>query len=186
MHRRQIWFAPGRDPDFKQYCQSSYIAPCALTNIIITSAALLMARLRSRDGKEMQSIYPHQRPLRIVASGTLFLTNTLSLPFQPTPASATRAHAVEKTRGGSASTVLSLLAQFSSVDAVLVASLGGNEDGRMILRDLEREGVNTRFCKIWDNYGVPSAWVLHAGESTRVSTRPMLSALHQLTRTRAP
>lgn len=76
----------------------------------------------------------------------------------------TRAHSVEKTRGGSASTLLSLLAQFSAVDAVLVASLGGNDDGKMILRDLDREGVNTRFCKIWANYGVPSAWVFQTGE----------------------
>jgi sugar/nucleoside kinase (ribokinase family) len=76
------------------------------------------------------------------------------------PSSVTRAHSVEKTRGGTASTLLSLLAQFSAVDAILVASLGGNDDGQMILRDLEREGVNTRFCKIWSNLGVPTAWVL--------------------------
>jgi len=121
-----------------------------------------MARLR--HGQDMQSISPVRRPLRIIASGTLFLTHTLSLPFHPTPSSVTRAHSVEKTRGGSASTVLSLLAQFSSVDAILVASLGGNDDGKMILRDLEREGVITRFCKLWANYGVPSAWVLQTGE----------------------
>lgn len=122
-----------------------------------------MARLR-RDGPDMQPISPVRRPLRIVASGTLFVTHTLSLPVHPTPSSVTRAHSVEKTRGGSASTLLSLLSQFPSVDAMLVASLGGNAEGKMILRDLEREGVNTRFCKIWDEYGVPSAWVLHAGE----------------------
>jgi len=121
-----------------------------------------MARLR--HGQEMLSISPVRRPLRIVASGTLFLTHTLSLPFHPTPSSVTRAHSVEKTRGGSASTLLSLLAQFSAVDAILVASLGGNDDGKMILRDLDREGVNTRFCKVWANYGVPSAWVLQTGE----------------------
>jgi hypothetical protein len=121
-----------------------------------------MARLR--HGQEMQTISPIRRPLRIVASGTLFLTHTLSLPFHPIPSSVTRAHSVEKTRGGSASTLLSLLAQFPVVDAMLVASLGGNDDGKMILRDLEREGVNTRFCKVWANYGVPSAWVLQTGE----------------------
>lgn len=122
-----------------------------------------MARLR-RDAPEIQPIMPVRRPLRIVASGTLFLTHTLSLPVHPTPGGAIRAHSVEKMRGGSAGTVLSILSQFSNVDSMLVASLGGNEEGKMILRDLDREGVNTRFCKIWENYGVPSAWVMHSGE----------------------
>jgi sugar/nucleoside kinase (ribokinase family) len=57
------------------------------------------------------------------------------------------------------------LAQFSSVEAVLVAPLGGNEEGRMVLRDLENEGVITQYCKIWRDAGVPSAWILHAGNS---------------------
>jgi hypothetical protein len=136
---------------------------CTLTTTTFWQSVLSsMARLR--HGQEMQTISPIRRPLRIIASGTLFLTHALSLPFHPTPSSVTRAHSVEKTRGGSASTLLSLLAQFSAVDAILVASLGGNDDGKMILRDLEREGVNTRFCKIWSNYGVPSAWVLQTGE----------------------
>jgi hypothetical protein len=136
---------------------------CTLTATTLWQSVLSsMARLR--HGQEMQTISPIRRPLRIVASGTLFLTHTLSLPFHPTPSSVTRAHSVDKTRGGSASTLLSLLAQFSAVDAILVASLSGNDDGKMILRDLEREGVNTRFCKIWSDYGVPSAWVLQTGE----------------------
>jgi hypothetical protein len=46
---------------------------------------------------------------------------------------------------------------------VLVAPLGGNEEGRMVLRDLENEGVITQYCKIWRDAGVPSAWILHAG-----------------------
>jgi hypothetical protein len=44
-----------------------------------------------------------------------------------------------------------------------VAPLGGNEEGRMVLRDLENEGVITQYCKIWRDAGVPSAWILHAG-----------------------
>jgi len=46
---------------------------------------------------------------------------------------------------------------------VLVAPLGGNEEGRMILKDLENERVITKYCKIWRDAGVPSAWVLHSG-----------------------
>ena len=35
----------------------------------------------------------------------------------------------------------------------------------MVLRDLENEGVITQYCKIWRDAGVPSAWILHAGNS---------------------
>lgn len=45
------------------------------------------------------------KSLRIVSSGTLFLMHTLYVPHHPAPSSAIRAHAVEKTRGGSANTV---------------------------------------------------------------------------------
>lgn len=124
----------------------------------------MMARLR-RDTQDTLTTSSDQRPLRIVACGTLFLTHTLSLPTYPEPSAVVRAHSVIRTRGGSASTCLTILAQFQSVEAILVAPLGGNEEGKIILRDLEQEGVSTRFCKIWDTAGVPSAWVLHAGKS---------------------
>ena len=103
------------------------------------------------------------RPLRLVASGTLFLTYHLALPSHPAPAAAVRAHAVRKSRGGSASSILAVAAQLPGVDAQLVAPLSGNEEGRAIARELERERVGTRFCKIWKAAGVPTAWVLHAG-----------------------
>lgn len=105
-----------------------------------------------------------QRPLRVVACGTLFLTHTLSLASHPEPAAVVRAHSVARTRGGSASTCLSILAQFPGVEAMLVAPLGGNEEGKMVISDLEQERVSTKYCKVWDQSGVPSAWVLHAGE----------------------
>jgi len=35
----------------------------------------------------------------------------------------------------------------------------------MIMRDLENEGVVTKFCKIWKDTGVPNSWVLHSGLS---------------------
>ncbi|KAJ7756461.1 hypothetical protein DFH07DRAFT_742829 [Mycena maculata] len=122
------------------------------------------------------------RPLRIVASGTLFLTHTLSLPTHPAPSTVVRAHSVTKTRGGSASTLLSLLAQFSRVEAILVAPLGGSDEGKMILRDLEREGVTTRYCKVVKGAGVPSAWVLESAEnSTRtvVNHNPLPDITHE-------
>ncbi|EEB91485.1 hypothetical protein MPER_10146, partial [Moniliophthora perniciosa FA553] len=89
-----------------------------------------MAKLR-KESQDTQ-YFPSTRPLHIIAS-------------------------VKKTRGGSASAILSLFAQFPGVEAALVASLGGNEDGRMLINDLEKEGVTTRFCKVWPNAGVPSA-----------------------------
>lgn len=116
---------------------------------------------RASDGLAPTSL--SSKPLRVVASGTLFHTHTLSLPSHPAPSTVVRAHSVSKTRGGSASTLSSLLAQFPGVEAMLVAPLGGNEEGKVVKADLEKEGVNTRFCKVWKGLGVPSAWVLHSG-----------------------
>ncbi|KAH9931749.1 hypothetical protein B0H21DRAFT_699790 [Amylocystis lapponica] len=138
-----------------------------------------MARLR-RDTQDTVPVL--QRPLRIVASGTLFLTHTLSLPTHPEPSAVVRAQSVTRSRGGTASTCLAILAQFSSVEAMLVASLGGNEEGKMIIRELEKERVSTRFCKIWDDAGVPSAWVLCAGDTdTRavINNNPLPDITHE-------
>ncbi|KAG6817691.1 hypothetical protein H0H87_005450 [Tephrocybe sp. NHM501043] len=140
-----------------------------------------MAKLR-RETHDTTPIQPQTRPLRIVASGTLFLTHTLSLPNYPTPSSAVRAHSVEKRRGGSTNALLSLLAQFRSVSAVLVAPLSGNEEGQMIIKDLDNEGVITRYCKIWKDFGVPSAWVLHSKDNntrTVVNHNPLPDITHE-------
>lgn len=66
-----------------------------------------MTKLRRRsDAQEIANFAsPHAKPLRIVASGTLFLTHTLSIPSHPAPSTVVRAHSVEKARGGSANTV---------------------------------------------------------------------------------
>ncbi|KAJ7170708.1 hypothetical protein C8R43DRAFT_980585 [Mycena crocata] len=139
-----------------------------------------MAKLR-RDSRDTVATVPG-RSLRIVASGTLFVTHTLNLPSHPAPSTVVRAHSVTKTRGGSASTLLSVLAQFSRVEAFLVAPLGGNEEGKMILRELEREGVTTRYCKIWKGAGVPSAWVLESAENntrTVVNHNPLPDITHE-------
>ncbi|KAK7696411.1 hypothetical protein QCA50_001068 [Cerrena zonata] len=137
---------------------------------------------RSRKDTQETLPLPLQRPLRVVASGTLFLTHTLALPSHPEPSSAIRAHSVTRARGGSASTCLSILAQFPNVDAMLVAPLGGNDEGQMVIRDLESERVSTRFCKIWENAGVPSAWVLHADDTdtkTVINNNPLPDITHE-------
>lgn len=103
------------------------------------------------------------RPMRIVASGTLFLTHTLTLPSFPSEASITRARTVTRTRGGSVVNVLSILGQFAGIDTILVAPLAGNSEGAMLMHDLEREGVSTRYCKVWEGASVPSAWVMESG-----------------------
>jgi sugar/nucleoside kinase (ribokinase family) len=103
------------------------------------------------------------RPLKVVASGTLFYTHSLGVNTHPEPGGASRAHSVAHTRGGGASCALSLLAQFIGVEALLMAPLGGNEEGQVVLEQLRKEGVSTQLCKIWENAGVPSAWVIQAG-----------------------
>lgn len=137
-----------------------------------------MAKLRRDETYQV----PLPKPLRIVASGTLFVTHTLFVPNYPVPSAEVRAHSVEKARGGGASTILSLLAQFPSVETVLVAPLSGNPEGQMILRDLEHEGVTTKYCKIWKGAGVPSAWILHSAENgTRsvVNHNPLPDITHE-------
>ena len=137
-----------------------------------------MSRLRPSASSLSQPPVSHTRPLRIIASGTLFLTHALSLPHHPAPSGTVRAHEYTRTRNGSASTILAVLAQFRALalDAGagggagiegcwLVASLGGNDEGKEVIRELDRIGVNTRYCKIWETAGVPGAWVLHASES---------------------
>lgn len=107
---------------------------------------------------------PLHRPLKAIASGTLFQTYTLGLPTHVPPGSVARAHSVAHTRGGAASTAMSILAQFPGVEAHLIAPLGGNEEGKTVLQQLQKENVNTQYCKIWENAGVPGAWVIQAGE----------------------
>lgn len=122
------------------------------------------------------------RPLKVVASGTLFLTHTLGLPTHVSSGAVIRAHSVAHARGGAASTALSILAQFPGVDALLVAPLGGNEEGRVVLQQLQRENVSTKYCKVWENAGVPSAWVMQAGKLSifllKVSIVSCMAGMH--------
>ncbi|KAH9939621.1 uncharacterized protein BXZ73DRAFT_75827 [Epithele typhae] len=123
-----------------------------------------------------------RKPLRVVANGTLFLTTNLGLPTHPEPNAAVRAHSVARVRGGSASTCLSIVAQFPAVEAHLVAPLGGNEEGRQIIKELEAERVTTRYCKVWPESGVPSAWVLHADDTdsrTVINNNPLPDITHE-------
>ena len=126
-----------------------------------------MAKLRKPDSADpLLRDAQRCRQLRIVASGTLFLTHTISVPTFPTESSVTRTRAIQRQRGGSAANVLATLGQFVGVDAMLVAPLAGNDEGVMLTRELERANVNTRFCKVWEGANVPSAWVLESGELT--------------------
>lgn len=122
---------------------------------------LLMSRLRPSPTSTPS---PSTRSLRVVAAGTLFLTHTLSLPTHPGPTQTVRAHEYARSRGGSAPAVLSVLSQLHVEKCWLIASLGGAQEARAVARELEAEGVSTRYCKVWEGAGVPAAWVLHAGK----------------------
>ncbi|EGN99229.1 hypothetical protein SERLA73DRAFT_108623 [Serpula lacrymans var. lacrymans S7.3] len=127
------------------------------------------------------------KPLRILCTGTLFLAHTLTVPSHPAPGSATRAQAVETVRGGSAGKVLGLLAQFGQmgqgdIEPMLVASLGGNDEGKRLRDELEHDGVSTRYCKIWEGKGIPCAWVMKAVDthtSTVVNHNPLPDISHE-------
>lgn len=120
-----------------------------------------------RDAPDVNAV---SKPLRIVASGTVFLTNTLSLQSNPVESSVVRAQTVSRTRGGAACNVLSTLAQFPNVEPLLVAPFGSNDDAKQIAYTLEDEGVSMRHCKVWEGCGVPNAWVIKSGELQYVSS----------------
>ncbi len=129
-----------------------------------TCLTLIMSRLR--PSPTPTPLPPPTRPLRVVAAGTLFLTHTLSLPAHPGPGQTIRAHEYARSRGGSAPAVLAVLSQLNADRCWLVASLGSAQEARAVARELEAEGVSTRYCKVWEGAGVPAAWILHAGESS--------------------
>ena len=123
-----------------------------------------IAMSRLRPSPTPTPLPPSTRPLRVVAAGTLFLTHVLSLPTHPGPGQAVRAHEYARSRGGSAPAVLSVLSQLNADKCWLVASLGGAHEARAVARELEAEGVSTRYCKVWEGAAVPAAWVLDASE----------------------
>lgn len=129
-------------------------------------SAWAMSRLRPSP---TPSLPTSTRPLRVVAVGTLFLTHTLSLPSHPGPTQTIRAHEYVRSRGGSAPSVLCVLSQLNAEKCWLVASLGGAQEARVVTRELELEGVSTRYCKVWEGAGVPAAWLLHAGDTNNQS-----------------
>ncbi|KAF8488041.1 hypothetical protein F5888DRAFT_1639463 [Russula emetica] len=85
-----------------------------------------------------------------------------TLPTHPGPTQTVRAHEYARSRGGSAPAILSVLSQLHVDKCWLIASLGGAQEARALARELEAEGVSTRYCKVWEGAGVPAAWVLHA------------------------
>ncbi|KLO06880.1 hypothetical protein SCHPADRAFT_945727 [Schizopora paradoxa] len=141
-----------------------------------------MSKLRKTDSTDAFLAQNKPRTIRIVASGTLFNMSVLTLPSWPAESSHSRARAVSRTRGGSVANVLITLSQFTSVEPMLVAPLAGNNEGAMMVRDLEREGVNTRFCKIWEGASVPSAWILESeetGSRTVINHNPLPDITHE-------
>jgi len=130
-------------------------------------------------------------PLRVFASGTVFNTQRLSVPLYPEPGGVARAQNVQKTRGGHSVNVLVVLAQFypsgsqnsanSGSNVIVVSATGGqanrgvgdvqfsgplpgNDEGDLILKQLEGQNVGTLFSIIREGKGVPTAWIIEAGE----------------------
>ncbi|KAF8552066.1 hypothetical protein OG21DRAFT_1512007 [Imleria badia] len=143
-----------------------------------------MARLR-RD--TLPLLVPP--PLRIFATGTVFLTHSLLLHAHPIPGTVNRAQSVYTARGGAAAHVLALLAQLAAtipaagdIEPMLIASLGGNTDGVHLRDALETAGVRTKYCKIWPGLGVPTAWVVHARDTdarTVINHNPLPEVSHE-------
>lgn len=102
------------------------------------------------------------RPLRIVASGAIFVNHMLNMDLFPDEASNTRAQTVVRMRGGSAAASLSVLAQFSDVTPWLVAPIGSGPEGAALRIELEREGIITQLCPRRETDGVPKAFIIRS------------------------
>lgn len=161
------WRPPPTPPPSSPSPGARFPSRPTTTNPLVTalnSITSAMASLRLRRDDPALAALSAPRPLRIVASGTLFLTQHLTVSSYPTEGSGSgRARAVTMSRGGAASNVLGVLTQFAGVDAMLVAPLGGNTQGKMLINELEKEGVSTRYCKVWNGANVPCAWILASG-----------------------
>ncbi|KAG8969343.1 hypothetical protein FRC03_003444 [Tulasnella sp. 419] len=144
-----------------------------------------MSGWRKKDGfggHSLPSSPPGTRSrLRIVASGTVFITHTITLRDPPLSTQGDvnmRAQSIVRARGGSAPAILSILCQFGRqddvVDAWLVAPVGRGSDASALLTELEKEGVKTKLCAKREGEGVPSAYVLksHFSASSATKTAP--------------
>ena len=54
-----------------------------------------------------------------------------------------------------------------------------SSEGAALVRELKREGVDTRYCRFWEGASVPSAWVLEAGVCVYFSPSPFLFSYMQ-------
>ncbi|GJJ14111.1 hypothetical protein Clacol_008368 [Clathrus columnatus] len=119
---------------------------------------------------------PSRSPLRVFGFGTVFVTQKLILNAYPEAGTVARAQNVRKTRGGHSANVLAILAQFRSSrpkthiassssfrvvdDVQFCGPLSGAEEGALILKEFESQGVSTIFSVIREGKSVPTAWVI--------------------------
>jgi hypothetical protein len=148
----------------------------------------LMSILRATHSPTNSSSNASSRPpLRVLASGTLFLTHRLLVPAYPEAGGVARAQSVQSLRGGHGANVLVVLAQFRSTrvhvpspggvpvvaggsgarsvgDVQFSGPLAGNEEGALVVKELEAQGVATTFSMVREGKGVPAAWVIESGQ----------------------
>ncbi|KAF8509886.1 hypothetical protein BU17DRAFT_55849 [Hysterangium stoloniferum] len=111
--------------------------------------------------------HPFSRPpLRILASGTVFITQKLLVSSHPEAGGVARAQSVEKSRGGHSANVLAVLSQFRIGEVQFSGPLPGSDEGGLISRELEYQGVGTLFSILRENKGVPTAWIIEARKHT--------------------
>lgn len=103
-----------------------------------------------------------KNPFRIVATGTIFLTHTISIATFAREGSNVRAQTVVRHRGGAAAASLSVIAQFGGTQPWLIAPIGGGGEGASLRVELERERIRTELCAKRESEGVPKAFIIRS------------------------
>ncbi|KDQ17383.1 hypothetical protein BOTBODRAFT_605486 [Botryobasidium botryosum FD-172 SS1] len=124
---------------------------------------------------------PNACDIRIIATGTIFLTQTLNIQAFPQQGSVIRAQTVTRERGGAAANALSVLTQFEGTEAWIMAPIGGGIEGAMLVKELEDSGISTRLCCRRDGIGVPISYVINSDSSdsrTVINYNPIPDITH--------
>ncbi|KZP00971.1 hypothetical protein CALVIDRAFT_533296 [Calocera viscosa TUFC12733] len=126
---------------------------------------------------------PHDNPnnLRVLAIGTLYEIQTFYLDAFPDEGLKLRAQSVTRERGGSAASILHLLAQFDGVSPFLCAPVGSRRESTRVESELDDLGIGTEFLVRREGEQVPTSYIMQSlgtGSRTVIHHNPLPDIAH--------